>query len=309
MPRAPPKRSSSNSRGSACRAMRWDCDRDQRRSGDRGAERARTAGRLRRHARATAKSSRAAGVGSPTDEDFTDLACTGLEEARPHAADYRADLERWAARDVHMHCLNPDRLVIRGGVPEACAGAIADLYQGLGGRVTWYGKPHPAIYATRSTSPAIRRRTRCWRSATGSRPTSSAPRAGLRRDLRQRRDQRRRAVSRGFRRAIWAWRLAPGGGCRRARLDSGHAACWTRDRARPALLPHRRAVRGRKRGASAKNGRAPQGDHRQARHPASSSSRASTRPTAPRTRAFAGRAWTRGCESSRRCATRSTCRS
>ena len=46
-----------------------------------------------------------------------------------------------------MHCLNPDRLVVRGGVPEACAGAIADLYQGLGGRVTWYGKPHPAIYA------------------------------------------------------------------------------------------------------------------------------------------------------------------
>ena len=45
-----------------------------------------------------------------------------------------------------MHCLNPDRLVVRGGVPEACAGAIADLYAMLGGRVTWYGKPHPAIY-------------------------------------------------------------------------------------------------------------------------------------------------------------------
>jgi len=45
-----------------------------------------------------------------------------------------------------MHCLNPDRVVVRGGVPEACAGAIADIYQGLGGRVTWYGKPHPAIY-------------------------------------------------------------------------------------------------------------------------------------------------------------------
>ena len=45
-----------------------------------------------------------------------------------------------------MHCLNPDRLVVRGGVPEPCAGAIADLYQGLGGRVTWYGKPHEMIY-------------------------------------------------------------------------------------------------------------------------------------------------------------------
>ena len=45
-----------------------------------------------------------------------------------------------------MHCLNPDRLVIRGGVPEACAGALADRYEGLGGRVDWYGKPHPSIY-------------------------------------------------------------------------------------------------------------------------------------------------------------------
>jgi HAD superfamily hydrolase (TIGR01459 family) len=79
-------------------------------------------------------------------EDFSDLACTGLQEGRPHVEDYRADLERWADRDVHMHCLNPDRLVIRGGVPEACAGAIADVYEGFGGRVTWYGKPHDAIY-------------------------------------------------------------------------------------------------------------------------------------------------------------------
>ena len=45
-----------------------------------------------------------------------------------------------------MHCLNPDRMVVRGGVPEACAGAIADIYQMIGGRVTWYGKPFPAIY-------------------------------------------------------------------------------------------------------------------------------------------------------------------
>jgi len=86
------------------------------------------------------------GVRISDDQDFTDLACTGTMEGRPDLQDYWPDLERWAVRDVHMHCLNPDRVVIRGGVPEACAGAIADLYQGLGGRVTWYGKPHEAIY-------------------------------------------------------------------------------------------------------------------------------------------------------------------
>ena len=79
-------------------------------------------------------------------DDFADLACSGIIEGRPDPEDYRADLERWVDRDVEMHCLNPDRLVIRGGVAEACAGAIADLYQGLGGRVTWYGKPYEAIY-------------------------------------------------------------------------------------------------------------------------------------------------------------------
>jgi len=86
------------------------------------------------------------GVRIAADEDFTDLACSGLDGRRLEVADCRPDLERWAARGVTMHCLNPDRLVIRGGVPEPCAGAIADLYEALGGQVIWYGKPHKAIY-------------------------------------------------------------------------------------------------------------------------------------------------------------------
>ena len=87
------------------------------------------------------------GVHIAEADDFTELACTGVTETRPQPEDYIADLERWADRDVHMHCLNPDRVVVRGGILEACAGAIADLYQGLGGRVTWYGKPYEAIYS------------------------------------------------------------------------------------------------------------------------------------------------------------------
>jgi HAD superfamily hydrolase (TIGR01459 family) len=86
------------------------------------------------------------GIAIATSDDFTDLACTGLDEQRPDAEDYAGQLAAWAARDVLMHCLNPDRMVIRGGVPEACAGALADIYEGLGGRVAWYGKPHKAIY-------------------------------------------------------------------------------------------------------------------------------------------------------------------
>ncbi|HEX8839617.1 MAG TPA: TIGR01459 family HAD-type hydrolase [Sphingomicrobium sp.] len=78
--------------------------------------------------------------------EFTDFACTGLVEGRPDPEQYRADLERWVAQGAAMHCLNPDRVVVRGGVMEACAGALADIYEALGGRVHWYGKPHRAIY-------------------------------------------------------------------------------------------------------------------------------------------------------------------
>ena len=78
--------------------------------------------------------------------DFTDVAVTGLDGTRHAVADYAGQLEQWAADDVLLHCFNPDRLVVRGGVPEPCAGALADAYEALGGRVEWYGKPHPAIY-------------------------------------------------------------------------------------------------------------------------------------------------------------------
>jgi ribonucleotide monophosphatase NagD (HAD superfamily) len=35
---------------------------------------------------------------------------------------------------------------MNGGIPELCAGAIADAYEEIGGRVEWYGKPYPAVY-------------------------------------------------------------------------------------------------------------------------------------------------------------------
>lgn len=80
------------------------------------------------------------------DDGFIDLAVTGLDNERDQVEEYRSQLEQLAERDVLFHCFNPDRLVVRGGIPEPCAGALADVYEGLGGRVEWYGKPHHAIY-------------------------------------------------------------------------------------------------------------------------------------------------------------------
>ena len=86
------------------------------------------------------------GLAFAAGEDFDQLACSGLDERRRKVADYEEQIGPLAERGVVMHCLNPDRVVIRGGTPEPCAGAIADRYLELGGRVIWYGKPYPAIY-------------------------------------------------------------------------------------------------------------------------------------------------------------------
>lgn len=79
-------------------------------------------------------------------EGFRDLCCVGLDGQRHAVADYVEEFERSARAEVLLHCLNPDRVVIHGGVEELCAGALADAYEELGGRVCWYGKPYPAIY-------------------------------------------------------------------------------------------------------------------------------------------------------------------
>jgi HAD superfamily hydrolase (TIGR01459 family) len=80
------------------------------------------------------------------DDGLTDIAVTGLDGTRAGVQDYRPQLDELAERDVLFHCFNPDRVVVRGGVTEPCAGALADVYEGLGGRVEWYGKPFHAIY-------------------------------------------------------------------------------------------------------------------------------------------------------------------
>jgi HAD superfamily hydrolase (TIGR01459 family) len=86
------------------------------------------------------------GVRIAESEDFDELACSGIDETRGTVAEYADQIAPLAARGVLMHCLNPDRMVMRGGAIEPCAGAIADLYLELGGRVEYYGKPYPAVY-------------------------------------------------------------------------------------------------------------------------------------------------------------------
>jgi HAD superfamily hydrolase (TIGR01459 family) len=61
---------------------------------------------------------------------------TSLEE-------YRARLQGLSLPAV---CCNPDKLMLTPQGLMPAPGAIAALYEEMGGRVTWIGKPYPAIY-------------------------------------------------------------------------------------------------------------------------------------------------------------------
>ena len=83
---------------------------------------------------------------APVDAaDF--IVCTGLfDETGEAPDDYRPLLTAAAARGLPMVCANPDVVVRWGDKLVWCAGALADLYQSLGGAVVYGGKPHPPIY-------------------------------------------------------------------------------------------------------------------------------------------------------------------
>lgn len=75
------------------------------------------------------------------------IVCTGLfDDETEEPADYAERLEDAAERELPMICANPDLAARRGDKIIPCAGALADLYEALGGRVARAGKPYPPIY-------------------------------------------------------------------------------------------------------------------------------------------------------------------
>ena len=90
------------------------------------------------------------------------IVCTGLfndENETPET--YRSTFEKSRARNLFMLCANPDLVVERGTELIYCAGALADLYQHMGGEVLYAGKPHPPIYeeALRRAATALGKET------------------------------------------------------------------------------------------------------------------------------------------------------
>ena len=74
------------------------------------------------------------------------ILCTGLFD--DHEDDlnyYRKFLEKQISKK--LVCTNPDLTVHRGNIEELCAGSVAKVFEELGGKVIYYGKPHKEVYS------------------------------------------------------------------------------------------------------------------------------------------------------------------
>jgi HAD superfamily hydrolase (TIGR01459 family) len=75
------------------------------------------------------------------------IVCTGLfDDLTEVPEDYRGRLMLAAQNRLPMLCANPDIVVDWGDRRLWCAGALAQMYEEMGGRALYFGKPHPPIY-------------------------------------------------------------------------------------------------------------------------------------------------------------------
>ena len=77
------------------------------------------------------------------DADF--ILCTGFLDNKEDSLDFYKNLLKNYTR-LKMICTNPDLIVHRGSKKEYCAGTLAEIFKQLGGKVIYFGKPHPEIY-------------------------------------------------------------------------------------------------------------------------------------------------------------------
>ena len=73
------------------------------------------------------------------------LLCTGLFDEHDKELIYYKTLLQKVIGKI-MICTNPDLIVDRGKKREFCAGSVAKVYEDIGGKVEYFGKPYPKVY-------------------------------------------------------------------------------------------------------------------------------------------------------------------
>jgi len=83
--------------------------------------------------------------GTPDTAGF--ISVTGpYDDENDEPGDYRERFLSCVARGLPLICANPDLVVQRGDKLIYCGGALAQLYESLGGQVIMAGKPYAPIY-------------------------------------------------------------------------------------------------------------------------------------------------------------------
>ncbi len=73
------------------------------------------------------------------------ILCTGLFDDHDNDLNYYKDfLKNHISKK--LICTNPDLTVHRGNIEELCAGSIAKVFEELGGKVSYFGKPYSEVY-------------------------------------------------------------------------------------------------------------------------------------------------------------------
>jgi HAD superfamily hydrolase (TIGR01459 family) len=81
---------------------------------------------------------------SINNADF--VVCTGVNNNKDNLSKYIPTLKKIKKKNLKMICANPDLIVHRGNRTEYCAGSIAKLYEKMGGKVKYFGKPYKYFY-------------------------------------------------------------------------------------------------------------------------------------------------------------------
>jgi HAD superfamily hydrolase (TIGR01459 family) len=73
------------------------------------------------------------------------ILCTGLFKEHENDLDYYKILLKDHI-SKKLICTNPDLTVHRGNVEELCAGSVAKVFENLGGKAIYFGKPYEEVY-------------------------------------------------------------------------------------------------------------------------------------------------------------------
>ena len=73
------------------------------------------------------------------------ILCTGLFDEEENNLNFYKNLLKNSTHKEFI-CTNPDLIVHRGRIKELCAGSIAKIFEDLGGKVNYFGKPYKQVY-------------------------------------------------------------------------------------------------------------------------------------------------------------------